>query len=38
MTVRSVVYGILGTALVQGLVAGIGYAIAGVPAAALLRW
>ena len=36
MTVRSVVHGILGTALVQGLVAGIGYAIAGVPAAAFL--
>ena len=35
-TVRGVVYGILGTALVQGIVAGIGYAIAGVPAAALL--
>ncbi len=35
-TVRSVVYGILGTALVQGAVAGIGFLIAGVPGAALL--
>jgi predicted PurR-regulated permease PerM len=35
-TVRGVVYGILGTAVVQGVVAGIGFLIAGVPAAALL--
>ncbi len=35
-TTRGVVYGILGTALVQGVLAGIGLAIAGVPAAALL--
>jgi predicted PurR-regulated permease PerM len=35
-TVRSVVYGILGTALVQALVAGVGYAIAGLSATALL--
>ena len=35
-TVRSVVYGILGTALVQGVLAGIGFLIAGVPAPALL--
>ncbi|MGD8478424.1 MAG: AI-2E family transporter, partial [Burkholderiales bacterium] len=35
-TVISVVYGILGTALAQGLLAGIGLAIAGVPAAPLL--
>jgi predicted PurR-regulated permease PerM len=35
-TVRGVVYGILGTALVQGGVAGIGFLIAGVPGAALL--
>ena len=35
-TVRGVVYGILGTALVQGVLAGIGYVIAGVPGAALL--
>jgi predicted PurR-regulated permease PerM len=35
-TVRGVVYGIIGTALVQAVVAGIGFAIAGVPAAGLL--
>ncbi len=35
-TVRGVVYGILGTALVQAVLAGIGFFIAGVPAAALL--
>jgi len=35
-TVISVVYGVLGTALAQGLVAGIGFLIAGVPGAALL--
>lgn len=35
-TVRGVVYGILGTALVQAVVAGIGFAIAGVPGAVLL--
>jgi predicted PurR-regulated permease PerM len=35
-TVRGVVYGILGTALAQGLMAGIGFLIAGVPGAALL--
>jgi predicted PurR-regulated permease PerM len=35
-TVNSVVYGILGTALIQGLLAGIGFAIAGVPGAVLL--
>jgi predicted PurR-regulated permease PerM len=35
-TVRSVVYGILGTALAQAVVAGIGFFIAGVPQAALL--
>jgi len=35
-TVRGVVYGILGTALVQAIVAGIGFVIAGVPGAALL--
>jgi predicted PurR-regulated permease PerM len=35
-TVTSVVHGILGTALAQGLVAGIGFAVAGVPAAPLL--
>jgi len=35
-TVRSVMYGLLGTALAQGLVAMIGFAIAGVPAVLLL--
>jgi predicted PurR-regulated permease PerM len=35
-TVRGVVYGILGTALVQAILAGIGFVVAGVPGAALL--
>jgi predicted PurR-regulated permease PerM len=35
-TVRGVVYGILGTALVQAVMAGAGFAIAGVPGAGLL--
>jgi predicted PurR-regulated permease PerM len=35
-TVRGVVYGILGTALVQAIMAGVGFAIAGVPGAVLL--
>jgi len=35
-TVRGVVYGILGTALVQSVMAGIGFLIAGVPGASLL--
>lgn len=35
-TVRGVVYGILGTGLLQALMAGIGFLIAGVPGAALL--
>jgi predicted PurR-regulated permease PerM len=35
-TVQSVVYGTIGTALVQGVVAGIGFAIAGVPSPMLL--
>lgn len=35
-TVRSVVYGVIGTGLAQGLVAGIGFAIAGVPSPMLL--
>jgi len=35
-TVRGVVYGILGTALVQAVLAGIGFLVAGVPGAALL--
>lgn len=37
-TVRGVVYGILGTALVQALMAGIGLLIAGVPGTALLAF
>jgi predicted PurR-regulated permease PerM len=35
-TIVGVVYGIIGTAIAQGVLAGIGFAIAGVPAAALL--
>jgi predicted PurR-regulated permease PerM len=35
-TVRGVVYGILGTALAQSVIAGIGFVIAGVPGAGLL--
>jgi predicted PurR-regulated permease PerM len=35
-TVRGVVYGIIGTAVAQGLLAGIGFAMAGVPSAVLL--
>ena len=35
-TVHGVIYGILGTALIQAIVAGIGFAIAGVPGAILL--
>lgn len=35
-TIRGTVYGILGTALAQGLLAAVGFAIAGVPSAALL--
>lgn len=35
-TVRGVVYGILGTALVQAVVAGIGFSVAGIPGAGLL--
>jgi predicted PurR-regulated permease PerM len=35
-TVRGVVYGVLGTALIQTVLAGIGYLIAGVPGAAVL--
>lgn len=35
-TVRGVVYGILGTALVQAIIAGIGFFIAGVPGAGML--
>ena len=36
ITVRSVVYGIIGTALAQGVLAGIGFGIAGIPSAILL--
>lgn len=36
VTVQSVVYGTIGTALVQGVIAGIGFAIAGVPSPMLL--
>jgi predicted PurR-regulated permease PerM len=35
-TVRSVVYGVIGTGLAQGIVAGIGFVIAGVPSPMLL--
>lgn len=35
-TIRSVVYGILGTAMAQGIMAGLGFWIAGVPSAFLL--
>lgn len=35
-TIRGTVYGILGTALAQGILAAIGFAVAGVPSAALL--
>jgi predicted PurR-regulated permease PerM len=35
-TMRAVVYGVLGTALLQGVLAGTGFMIAGVPGAALL--
>jgi len=34
--VRGVVYGIIGTAVAQGILAGLGFGLAGVPAAALL--
>ena len=35
-TIRAVIYGILATALAQGILAGIGYAVAGLPAPILL--
>ncbi len=35
-TIRGVVYGILGTAMAQGLLAGVGFSIAGMPGAVLL--
>jgi predicted PurR-regulated permease PerM len=34
--VRAVAYGVVGTSILQGILAGIGYAVAGVPAPALL--
>jgi predicted PurR-regulated permease PerM len=37
-TVRGVVYGILGTALVQGVMAGLGFVVSGVPGAAVLAF
>jgi predicted PurR-regulated permease PerM len=37
-TVRGVVFGIIGTAMVQGVIAGIGFTIAGVPGALLLAF
>jgi predicted PurR-regulated permease PerM len=36
ITMRAVVYGVLGTALLQGVLAGLGFMIAGVPGAVLL--
>jgi predicted PurR-regulated permease PerM len=36
MTMRAIVYGVLGTALLQGMLAGAGFMIAGVPGEALL--
>ena len=36
LTIRGVVYGVLGTALIQAVLAGIGFLIAGVPGAAVL--
>ena len=36
VTVRSVVYGIIGTALAKGVLAGVGFFIAGVPSPVLL--
>jgi predicted PurR-regulated permease PerM len=37
-TIRAVLYGVLGTALLQGVLAGIGFMVAGVPGAALLAF
>jgi predicted PurR-regulated permease PerM len=37
-TMRAVVYGVLGTALLQGVLAGLGFMIAGVPGAVLLAF
>jgi predicted PurR-regulated permease PerM len=38
ITIRAVLYGVLGTALLQGVLAGIGFMVAGVPGAALLAF
>ena len=37
-TIRAVLYGVLGTALLQGVLAGVGFMVAGVPGAALLAF
>jgi predicted PurR-regulated permease PerM len=37
-TIRAVLYGVLGTALLQGVLAGVGFLVAGVPGAALLAF
>jgi predicted PurR-regulated permease PerM len=37
-TIRAVLFGILGTALLQGVLAGVGFVVAGVPGAALLAF
>jgi hypothetical protein len=37
-TVRSVLYGVLGTALLQGVMAAVGFAVAGVPGASFLEF
>jgi predicted PurR-regulated permease PerM len=37
-TIRAVLYGVLGTALLQGVLAGVGFMLAGVPGAALLAF
>jgi predicted PurR-regulated permease PerM len=37
-TIRAVLFGVLGTALLQGVLAGVGFVIAGVPGAALLAF
>jgi len=38
VTMRAVLYGVLGTALLQGVLAGVGFMLAGVPGAALLAF
>jgi len=37
-TIRAVLFGVLGTALLQGVLAGVGFVVAGVPGAALLAF